>query len=299
MSKKKTVILSLLVMFLWGSLFPCVKLGYEAYQVVSTWDIIYFAGVRFTICGGIVCLYCLIRDRRTFLPAKTYWAPVLLSGVFAIILHYSFSYLGLQITDSSKTAILKQVGVLFYVCFSALFFKEDRLTLPKLIGVLLGFAGILMINASPTGIKFQAGDLLIIASSFCLVISSIISKKLFRHVEPITATGCSQFFGGIVLLIFGKIMGGNMQLSPGSSHGIMGYICLASIASYCIWYVTLKDSELSKLFIVKFAEPVFACICGAVLLGENIFRLQYLAAFALIALGITISNMSRRSPNAS
>ena len=48
--------------------------------------------------------------------------------------------------------------------------------------------------------------------------------------------------------------------------------------------------ELSKLFIIKFAEPVFACIFGAILLGENIFRVQYVLAFLLIATGIYISN---------
>ena len=70
----------------------------------------------------------------------------------------------------------------------------------------------------------------------------------------------------------------------------MGYICLASIVSYCIWFIIVKDGELSKLFIIKFAEPVFACIFSAVLLGENIFRVQYLFAFILIMCGIIISN---------
>lgn len=68
------------------------------------------------------------------------------------------------------------------------------------------------------------------------------------------------------------------------------YICTASIFSYCIWFSIVKKAELSKLFIIKFAEPVFACIFGAILLGENIFKIQYIAAFVLISLGIYISN---------
>ena len=71
----------------------------------------------------------------------------------------------------------------------------------------------------------------------------------------------------------------------------MIYICLASIFSYCIWFTVVKNGELSKLFIIKFAEPVFACVFGALLLGENIFKIQYLAAFLLIAGGICISNI--------
>lgn len=46
------------------------------------------------------------------------------------------------------------------------------------------------------------------------------------------------------------------------------------------------------MFIIKFAEPLFACVFGAILLGENIFKLQYLAAFVLISLGIVLGNKS-------
>lgn len=289
MSQRRIVVLAMVVMFLWGSLFPSVKLGYQAYGIQTTGDILFFAGVRFTICGAVICLYSLIKHRETFRPVKTSVIPILLSGLFAIILHYSFTYTGLQLTDSSKTAILKQVGALFYVCFSFLFFKEDKLTVRKLAGALLGFAGIIAINASSKGIDFQIGDALIIAASFCTVFSNIISKKLFQKVEPVTATGCSQLFGGIVLLAVGKLSGGQMTFAFDTSALILGYICLASIFGYCIWFMTVKRAELSKLFIIKFAEPVFAAICGAVLLGEDIFKVQYAVAFVLIALGIYVS----------
>ena len=60
-----------------------------------------------------------------------------------------------------------------------------------------------------------------------------------------------------------------------------------------IWFLIVKDAELSKLFIVKFAEPMFACICGAILLGENIFKIQYIVAFIMISFGIYISQMKK------
>ena len=46
------------------------------------------------------------------------------------------------------------------------------------------------------------------------------------------------------------------------------------------------------MFIIKFAEPLFACIFGAIVLGENIFKLQYLGVFILISLGIVLGNKS-------
>ena len=137
MSKNKYMLYSLLVMLLWGTLFPMVKLGYGAYNIVTTGDILFFAGVRFTICGALICLYVFITDKASFKDVKNALVPVLLSGLFAIILHYSFTYSALKLTDSSKTAILKQIGVLFYVCFSSMFFKEDCLFIRKCLNFFL------------------------------------------------------------------------------------------------------------------------------------------------------------------
>lgn len=290
MNKKKSTLFALLVMLLWGTLFPMVKLGYGAYNIETTGDILFFAGVRFTICGLIICLYAFITKKVEFKDLKKAWGPVLLSGLFAIILHYSFTYSALKLTDSSKTAILKQIGVLFYVCFSFMFFKEDKVTAKKLIGVFVGFIGIIAINLNTNGISFNIGDALIIGASFCTVFSNVISKKVFKTVNAITATGISQLFGGIVLVIIGKIMGGSMNFAFNPSVLIMVYICLASIISYTLWFTVVKNGELSKLFIIKFAEPLFACIFGAIILGEEIFKIQYLLAFLLIATGIYISN---------
>ena len=291
MSKNKTVWLALLTMLLWGSLFPMVKLGFSAYEVKGTADILLFAGIRFVICGGIICIFSAVKDRSSYRPVKTALLPILLSGVFAIILHYGFTYLGLELTDSSKTALIKQVGALFYICFSFLFIKEDTPTVKKIVAAAVGFLGIIVLNISSEGFSFALGDLLILCASFCTVFSNVISKKVFAKVSPITSTGISQLFGGAVLLAVGFAMGGNLHFRWDSSLLIMVYICVASIVSYCVWFGIVKNGELSKLFIIKFAEPVFACIFGALILGEDIWRIQYLIAFLLISGSIWFSNM--------
>jgi len=295
MNKNKTVILALLTMLLWGSLFPMVKLGFSAYEVKGTADILLFAGIRFVICGGVICIFSAVRDKASYHPVPHSLLPILLSGVFAIILHYAFTYLGLEMTDSSKTALLKQAGILFYVCFSFLFFKEDRPNARKLLAVAIGFVGIAVLNIGSNGFSFSFGDLLILCASFCTVFSNVISKKVFqKKVSPITATGISQLFGGIVLLIVGLAMGGRVRFAWDSSLWIMAYICAASVISYCIWFGIVKNGELSGLFIIKFAEPVFACIFGALILNENIWKLQYLIAFIVISGSILLANTGKR-----
>ena len=95
--------------------------------------------------------------------------------MFAIVLHYAFTYTGLQLTDSSKTALIKQVGALFYVCFSFLFIKEDHPTVKKILAAAVGFLGIITLNISSEGFSFSLGDLLILCASFCTVFSNVIS----------------------------------------------------------------------------------------------------------------------------
>ena len=290
--KNKSVWWALLVMLLWGSLFPMVKLGFSAYQVSSIADILLFAGIRFVVGGVVICIFSAIRDKESYRPVKGAWFPILLSGLFAIILHYSFTYLGLELTESSKTALIKQIGALIYICFSFLFVKEDRPTLQKILAALIGFGGIIALNITSEGLSFSLGDALILSASFCTVFSNVISKSVFKKVSPITATGVSQLFGGAVLLLVGFLMGGRVTFRADASLWIMVYICAASIVSYCIWFTVVKSGELSKLFIIKFAEPIFACVFGMLILGENIWRIQYLVAFLLISGGILLSNVT-------
>lgn len=299
--KSKVLLSSLLVMLLWGLLFPLVKLGYRVLDISATGDILTFAGFRFVVCGLLITLFSYAKAPSTFQPLKRCWVPVLLSGLFSIALHYGFSYLGLTMTDGSKTAILKQFGSVFYICFAGLFFPDDKLTFRKVAGLVLGLLGILAINTNAGTITFHIGDALIIASSFCIISANVISKKVFSTVEPIVSTGISQLFGGIVLLIVGIACGGDLfSVLPRTSgqFGVWAAIIGASVVSYCLWYITVQKEKLSKLFIVKFLEPLFASLFGWMLLGEDIFNLPYAAAFLLISGGIVIANLKTRQKTA-
>ena len=293
--KRKTFLMTILVMLLWGSLFPLSKLAMQLCATSTTADILLFAGIRFVICGGAICLFTLGKDRASFAPAKGAIVPILLSGFFAIVLHYAFTYLGLGLTDSSKTALLKQIGPLLFVCFSFLFFREDRPTARKIIAACIGFMGIIALNFSGGKITFAIGDVFILAASVCSVSSNIINKKLFRTVAPVTATGLSQLTGGIILLAAGLLMGGKISFAAGGAIWVYATVCMFSIVSYCLWNLIVKQGQLSGLFIIKFAEPAFACIFGAILLGENIWKLQYLLAFLLICGGIYIANKTKKA----
>ena len=290
----KTVFLPLLVMALWGSLYPMVKIGYNAFEISSNSipDILMFAGMRFVLCGLVVCVYSYLKKEKIATPKAKNVLSIFIVGLFSIVFQYAFTYIGLSTTDSSKTALIKQLGALIYVCFAFLFFKGEKFSIIKIIGAIIGFCGIIAINYKPSGISFSFVDVLIIGASVCAVISNIISKKYVEGNSPFWITGISQLTGGIILLAAAVVMGAEMMAFTLKSTAVFAYICVASISAQTLWYYILKSSNLSKMFIIKFAEPLFACIFGAILLGEDIFKIQYLLAFVLISIGIVLGNKS-------
>ena len=164
----------------------------------------------------------------------------------------------------------------------------------KIIGAIIGFCGIIAINFSKSNLSFSFGDLLILCASICTVVQNVISRRSSQKCSALWITGISQFFGGAVLLIAAIILGGTIPQINLKLIAVFAYICIASIIAYTLWYYILKTNELSKLFIIKFAEPLFACAFGAIILKENIFKLQFLAAFILISAGIFIGHICQR-----
>ena len=282
---------ALLVMLLWGSLYPGVKLGYRYLEIntASVPDIMMFAGNRFLVCGTIITLLTLGRGDRLNTNIKASVWPVISMGLTGVVLHYVLNYTSLTMTESGRAAILKSVGPLMYICLSFLFMRDEKFSVKKLIGATLGFAGIAAMNADAQGgLSIRLGDILMIGASLAGILSNISGKKAMACNSPFVVTGVSQLFGGVVLTLMALMLGAQtMKLSPAGLL-VFAYICFASIVAYLIWYRIMKLIPLSEMYLIKFCEPIFACIFGAICFGENIFTIQYLLAFLLICVGITI-----------
>ena len=164
-------------MLRWGSLFPMVKVGYRTFGIATDYipNILLFAGVRFVICGSVIILFAKSKCKRMTMK-KNELGLVLAVGIFAVILHYTFTYSGLALTDSSITALIKQLGGFVFIPLSFLFFK-DKFAINKLLGAVCGFGGLVVLNLTPTGIRFGLGEVLVILASLCTVASNVLGKK--------------------------------------------------------------------------------------------------------------------------
>lgn len=281
----------MVVMLLWGSLYPAVKLGYKYLEINtgSVPDIMMFAGNRFLVCGSIITLLAFGRGDRLDKDVRRSIWPVISMGMTGVVLHYVLNYTSLTMTDSGRAAILKAAGPLLYICLSFLFMRDERFSAGKIFGALLGFAGIAAMNAdADAGFSIHTGDLLMIGASLAGILSNLSGKKAMVCNSPFVVTGVSQLFGGVVLTLTAALLHAQVMHVSRAGLLVFGYICLASIVAYLIWYRIMKLIPLSEMYLIKFAEPVFACVFGAICLGENIFWVQYLLAFVLICSGIMI-----------
>jgi len=288
----KTIILPLIPMVFWGSLFPFIKIGYKTLNIDATSvpDILMFAAVRFIISGIIVCIIASFTIKKEERPTPKIFGSIVIMGMFSIVLHYAFTYMGLGITDSSKTALLKQFAPLLYSCFAFLFIKTEKFNILKILGALVGFAGIVAINLGTDVRGLSFGDVLILSASVCSVISMVMSWHIVKKTNPFWITAISQTVGGIILLCAALVLGAQFPVFTLESTLVFTYICIASIVGYVLFGFAQKYSDMTKLFIIKFTEPLIACVFGAVLLGEDILKIQYLVAFVLITAGILLGN---------
>ena len=296
-SSYKVILKATLVMLLWGSLFPCIKLGYTAFSINAGHipSLLLFAGIRFLLCGLIISTFCKIRREEMRISGRKNWSALLCVALFAVVLHYACTYAGLSMVESGKTALLKQLGALLFICFSFLFFKEDRFSVFKLIAAFLGLCGIIVLNLDGASWQFALGigEILIIAASFCTVVSNISGKHLTRNMPPLVMTGYTQLIGGALLTLAGLIGGGKLGALSWQGVLVFAYILLASTLGYGMWYGLLKSNDLSKLFIIKFLEPVFAALFGILLLHEK-FSIMQVIAFVLTVAAILISHIDKK-----
>ena len=282
---------------LWGTAFPFIKLGYAEFEVADG-DIgtkLVFAGARFLIAGIMVYIFCCFKERRMTLIKKDELLPVIKLGLVQTAAQYLFTYIGIGFTSGTSTSIITACASFITVGLAALFFKE-KITVVKILGCALGFAGVLAINNfgfGGGGTLF--GDVMIFCSTVCAAFGNIIAKKSAGKVDPVRLTAFQLIAGSLVLLAAGLTMGGGLNLAKGNGVLILLWLAFVSAAAFTIWTALLKYHPAGKISVFNLLVPVFGTVLSGVVLREDILRIETFLALALISLGIFLVNYNKRS----
>ena len=295
------VLACLAACFLWGSAFPCVKIGYELFGIdaADVPSILAFAGTRFVIAGLIVVAGMSVARRRAFLPERRDLPAIGALSMFQTVLQYVFFYVGLANCTGVTSSILEASNSFFCVLLAALAFRSERLTGRKVAGCLIGFAGVVLVNMTGKsgGLSFTlAGEGMVLASTVAASISSNLAKRFSREHDPVLLSGWQFVLGGAVMFAAGLVAGGRVApadaANPLPALALLAYLGFISAGAYSLWSLALAANPVSRVAVFGFMNPVFGVLLSAVLLGETnvVSPVVAVAALVLVSAGIVIVN---------
>ena len=287
----KMLLPALLCCLLWGSAFPFIKLGYRELGIAQddSFSQLLFAGVRFMLAGVLAVIIGSFVQRRALLPDGSDLKKAAELSLFQTVSQYTFFYLGLARTTGMKSSIITGSNVFFSVMLSAFLFRQERLTARKLIGCLIGFAGVVLINLkSGESAGFSlTGEGFILFSAMSYGVSSCLTKRFSKEHDPVLLSGWQFIMGGAVMTIAGLCYGGSL-----GTVTLKGLLAFVSAAAFSVWSLLLKHNPVSEVSVYGFTNPIFGLLLSYLLLGErsSVSTARTLAALVLVAAGIITVN---------
>ncbi|NLW41447.1 MAG: DMT family transporter [Tissierellia bacterium] len=293
--KVNIIIISLICMALWGSAFPVVKIGYELFEIEAA-DIfgkIYFAGLRFFIASIMVFIIHRIIFKKNPVLKSHHIKPIIILGLLQTSLQYFFFYIGVANTSGIKSAILQSGSTFFVVIMAHFLFEEDRLDLKRSLSLLLGFAGVVIINLGKDfDLNFKiTGEGFLLMSSLLSALATIYVKSMPRDISPFLSSGGQMLTGSLLLLLVGKIglRGGSINFNP-ASVSLLLYAAFISAAAFTLWYMVLRYNSPGKVSIYRLFIPIFGSIFSVLLIEGEYFTINLVLGLLAVVLGIGILN---------
>lgn len=289
-------LLALICCALWGSAFPCIKVGYEWFGIEGTGSQILFAGYRFFLAGVLTFVFGCILEKR-FLTMKRSSIPYILrQGLLQTTIQYFFFYVGLANTTGTKGSIINASNAFVSIVAAHFMIKSEKMTWKKGIGCLLGLAGVVVINLAPgawgTGFSLK-GEGMVFVCTVAYGVSTVVLKIISDKESPMTITSYQILFGSVLLIIIGLALGGHVEGFTLKSTILLIYMALISAVAFSLWTLLLKYNPVGRVAIYGFTIPVFGVVLSAIFLGEQFVSLKNLSALILVSVGILIVNSTK------
>lgn len=287
------IVIAIICWAIWGSAFPLIKKCYALFSIEGIASPLLFGGLRFVVAGILLLIIVTVKDGKFPVQSKENMLSLVKLGSVQTGLVYFFEYIALNYCSGVNSSIVNALQPLFLTIFAHLLFKNDKITVRKILGIIIGFAGVLvcLLGSEVTGISFK-GEGLIMISAMMFSLGSNMSKKVAGKVNPVVTSGYNLLIGGAEITVIGLAMGGKM--SNGGVQGFVFFGCLVLISSLCfmLWTSVCKLHPVGKLAPMQFVNPVTGTILSAVLLGENAFQPRYIIALALVSIGIVTTTLN-------
>lgn len=283
LTRNRTIVYLAFLVLMWGINWPLSK-----YALAFTPPLL-FAGLRTLIGGVLLVVIALPRWRK--LRLQETWHLYLVSAVLSIVFYYGFQTVGLQYMPAGLfSAIVFLQPVLLGVF--AWFWLGENMYARKMIGLLLGFAGVAAMSVGGLeGGLSGAGIALALASALSWALGTVFIKRNAAKVDMLWMTAMQIAIGGVLMLAYGSTTEHWSDVRwTGSFIADTLFISVFVIAlGWLVYFKLIGSGEASTVGSFTFLIPVVSIVCSILFLDESL-SLNLVAGMALIVGSIVLVN---------
>jgi drug/metabolite transporter (DMT)-like permease len=273
-------VLILLISAVWGSAFL-----FYAY-LTPRLGVFLTAGGRLLLAGlFLVGLFAVQKRPLGFRSWKVFLVVGVLNSAIPFVL---YSWASLRI-PSSVEVVLNALTPVFGALFSYWFLGE-RLTRFKTGGIVLGFAGVLLIaglGPFPLTVNTVLGCLACLAATASYALAAIYLRRRATHLTPAQNAAGSQLLAGVLLVPLSPVGFPGIAVTGFDVAVLVLFALLCSALAYLWYYRLVEIAGATTALAVTFPMPVFGFLWGALLLGER-FTLGMVAGTVLVLGGMAL-----------
>ena len=282
---------------LWGSAFAGAKIGFEYASPI------YLSGMRFTL-AGLLLLPVLIIKKIDIKGSLKHWKFMFLFAVTQTFLQYGLFFLGLNKVPGAVSAIIIGTGPLFIAIMAHFALDDDKMTVRKIIAIIMGLLGIIFIslaqgNASSDNPSFYTGVGLLVMSNIVGSYTNImVVKKKSYNISPYLLTAFANFVGGIMLLLASFIIEQpELKVYPIKFYAALLWLAFIPAAAFSLWYGLLQkpNVKVSELNMWKFLIPVSGCILSWLLLSNENPNVSSIIGILIITVALQLQQTKAKN----
>ena len=274
--KPSELLLTASVPLVWGIGFTLAKAGMNEFPPL------FLMGLRFSLASFVLVWFVTFPHGQL---KQIFWISFVGSTV-----QYGLTFTGLSMIDASLAIIIIHLEVPFAVLLAVMFLK-DKPSKQRIVGMLISFAGIVLIAGQPSLRGQMLAIFLTTSGALMWAVGQIMVKSLENPPSGFALTAWIGVFSG-PQMILGSFIIEDYQLqslveASWIGWGVILYLALIMTAlGYGIWYRVLSKNPVSKVMPVMLLLPVFTIFSSMLLLGERPKLMIFIGA------GVVISGVS-------
>ncbi|MCU0461258.1 MAG: DMT family transporter [Bacteroidales bacterium] len=256
-----TIFWAIIACLLWSTAYAGIKIGLQ-YDTP-----LHFAGVRFII-SGLMILPFTVKPSAFIAMVKEHWKIIAWVTFLQTLVNYIFFYLGMDLVPGALGAVIVGSQPLITAVVAAMMHESEKLTRRKIVTIILGIAGVVLISAGRQAFKLGtaaeiAGVIMILIANIGTATSNVMVSLKSKGCNPYVLSSTSLLTGGILIYLISIPFEERPQGPlPFVYWADLIWLAFMSAFSFSLWFKLLQRPHVrvSELNLWKFIIPVVGAI---------------------------------------